>query len=108
MRPEEQRLWATLIHVGGIFFQIVVPVVGYLVLRDRGPFVREHARVALNFHLTMLIAYVASGFLVIIGIGLLLIPAIGIVSLIFAIIAAVKANAGQFYTYPLSIEFFKR
>ena len=31
--------------------------------------------------------------------------AIGIVVIVFSIIAAVKANQGQPYTYPLSIKF---
>ena len=44
MSPEDQRLWATLTHIGGIFFSFVVPLVAYFVLRDRGQFVREHNR----------------------------------------------------------------
>ncbi|MDP4332898.1 DUF4870 domain-containing protein [Curtobacterium sp. A7_M15] len=108
MSPEDQRLWATLTHIGGIFFNFVVPLVAYLVLRDRGGFIREHTRVALNFHITMAIAYVVSGILTVVLIGALLLPVIGIVTIIFGIMAAVAANRGQFYRYPLSIEFIKQ
>ncbi|WP_258365973.1 MULTISPECIES: DUF4870 domain-containing protein [unclassified Curtobacterium] len=107
MTPEDQRLWATLTHVGGIFFNILVPLVAYLVLRDRGQFVREHTRVALNFHITMAIAYFAGGLTSVLGIGFLVIAAAAIVSIVFGIMAAIAANQGQFYKYPLSIEFFK-
>lgn len=107
MRPEDEKLWATLIHLGGIFFNVLPALVGYLALRDRGPFIREHTRQALNFRLTMLIAEVAGGLLVVIGIGLLIIPAVSVVVIIFAIIAALAANRGQYYRYPLAIEFFK-
>ena len=107
MTPEDQRLWATLTHVGGIFFNILVPLVAYLVLRDRGQFVREHTRVALNFHITMAIAYFAGGLTSVLGVGFLVIAAAAIVSIVFGIIAAIAANQGQFYKYPLSIEFFK-
>jgi uncharacterized Tic20 family protein len=107
MTPEDQRLWATLTHVGGIFFNVVVPIVAYLVLRDRGRFVREHTRVALNFHITMAIAYFVGGLMSVLGIGFLVIAATGIVSIVFGILAAVAANQGQFYRYPLSIEFVK-
>ncbi|WIB27671.1 DUF4870 domain-containing protein [Curtobacterium sp. MCSS17_015] len=107
MTPEDQRLWATLTHVGGIFFNLLVPLVAYLVLRDRGQFVREHTRVALNFHITMAIAYFAGGLTSVLGIGFLVIAAVAIVSIVFGIMAAIAANQGQFYKYPLSIEFFK-
>ena len=60
LSPSDERLWATLIHVGGIFFGFLVPLIGYLVLKDRGPLVRQHSATALNFQLTVLIGYVAS------------------------------------------------
>lgn len=108
MSPEDQRLWATLTHIGGIFFNFVAPLVAYLVLRDRGGFIREHTRVALNFHITMGIAYVVSGILTLALIGALLLPIIAILTIVFGIMAAVAANQGQFYRYPLSIEFIKQ
>jgi len=108
MSPEDQRLWATLTHVGGILFNFIVPLVAYLVLRDRGGFIREHTRAALNFHITMAIAYVVAGILTIVLIGALLLPVIGIITIIFGIMAAVAANRGEFYRYPLSIEFIKQ
>ncbi|WP_228511050.1 DUF4870 domain-containing protein [Curtobacterium sp. VKM Ac-1393] len=108
MSPEDQRLWATLTHIGGIFFNFVAPLVAYLVLRDRGGFIREHTRVALNFHITVGIAYVVSGILTLALIGALLLPIIAILTIVFGIMAAVAANQGQFYRYPLSIEFIKQ
>ncbi|MBY0176397.1 DUF4870 domain-containing protein [Curtobacterium herbarum] len=107
MSPEDQRLWATLTHVGGIFSNVLVPVIAYFVLRDRGNFVREHARAALNFHITMAIAYFAGVLTSVLGIGILVIAATGIVSIVFGVLAALAANQGQFYRYPLSIEFLK-
>ncbi|WIE76882.1 DUF4870 domain-containing protein [Curtobacterium sp. MCSS17_007] len=108
MSPEDQRLWATLTHIGGIFFSLVVPVIAYLVLRDRGQFVKEHTRQALNFHITMAIAYLVAGLLTIVLIGFVLLPIIGVLVIVFAIIAAIAANRGDFYRYPLTIEFIKQ
>jgi len=107
LSPADEKLWATLIHVGGIFFGFLPSLIGYLVLKDRGPFVAAHTKTALNFQLTMLIASVVAGILTIIIIGFILLPAIGIVIIVFSIIAAMKANAGEFYTYPMSIKFIK-
>jgi uncharacterized Tic20 family protein len=107
MRPEDEKLWATLIHVGGILLSFVAPLVGYLVLKDRGPFVREHSRVALNFQLTMVIAYVIGGATSFLGIGIVISLVAGILVIVFGIIAALAANRGEYYKYPLSIEFIK-
>ncbi|ROP65812.1 DUF4870 domain-containing protein [Curtobacterium sp. ZW137] len=107
MTPEDQRLWSTLTHIGGIFFNFIAPLVAYLLFRDRGGFVREHTRVALNFHITMAIAYAVGVVTVWLGIGLLILFGVWVVTIIFGIMAAVAANQGRFYRYPLSIEFIK-
>ncbi|KQS08182.1 hypothetical protein ASG04_13760 [Curtobacterium sp. Leaf183] len=107
MSPEDQRLWATLTHIGGIFFNFIVPLVAYVVLRDRGQFVREHTRQALNFHITVAIASFVSGLLTVVLIGFVLLPVIGVLVVVFAIMAAVAANQGRFYQYPLTFQFIK-
>ncbi|MCU1471265.1 MAG: hypothetical protein JWQ39_2414 [Glaciihabitans sp.] len=107
LSDSDQRLWATLIHVGGVFFWIWPSLIGYLVAKDRGAFIREHARQALNFHITMAIAVLIGFLLTIILVGFLIIAAIAVVILIFSILAAVAANNGQLFRYPLSYEFIK-
>ncbi|RXZ71249.1 DUF4870 domain-containing protein [Agromyces albus] len=105
LSPADEKLWSMLIHLGGIFFGFIPALVGYLVLKDRGPFVRAHTATALNFQITMTIAMIVSSILTIILIGFLLMAAIGVLIIVFSIIAAVKANQGQPYSYPLSIKF---
>jgi len=107
MSPSDEKLWATLIHVGGIFVWFIPALIGYLVLKDRGPFINAHARTALNFQITMSIAYVVSLFLTLLLIGYLTLMAIGVLVLIFSIMGAVAANKGQAFKYPLTIEFIK-
>ncbi|MFS0865768.1 DUF4870 domain-containing protein [Microbacterium sp. 179-B 1A2 NHS] len=105
MSPADEKLWATLSHVSGIFFSLVGPLVIYLVVKDRGPFVRAHAASALNLQLTLLIGYLVCIPLAFVFIGLLLLPAVAIFGLIVAILGAVKANSGQWYHPPLTIRF---
>lgn len=105
MSPADEKMWATLIHLGGLFFGFIAPLIGYLVLKDRGPFVRAHTATALNFQLTLLIVYVAGFILAFAVIGFFVIMAAGILALVFSIIAAVKANQGQWYQYPMTIRF---
>lgn len=107
MSPADEKLWATLVHLGGLFFGFLAPLIGYLVLKDRGPFVRAHTATALNFQLTLLIAYVVGGILSIVIIGIFVLMAAYVLNIVFCIVAAVKANQGQPYTYPLSIPFVR-
>jgi uncharacterized Tic20 family protein len=107
MNPADEKLWATLVHVGGIFFEFLPALIGYLVLKDRGPFVNAHTKTALNFQLTLLIAEVVGWITALILIGIIILIAVYVVRIVFSIIAAVKANRGEFYTYPLAISFIK-
>ena len=103
--PNDEKLWATLVNIGGIFFGFVPALLGYLILKDKGPFVRAHTATALNFQITMTIAAIVSAILWFLIIGIFLSIAVAVVVVVFSIIAAVKANQGQPYTYPLSIKF---
>ena len=105
LSPSDEKLWATLIHIGGIFFGFIPALIGYLVLKDRGPFIREHTATALNFQITMTIAYVIGSILTFVIIGIFILIAVWVIVIVFSIIAAVKANQGQPYSYPLTIKF---
>ena len=107
MTPDDEKLWATLIHIGGILFGFLPALIGYLVLKDRGPFIRAHATTALNFQLTMLIGYVVGTILTFVIIGIFVILAVAVLVIVFGIIAAIKANKGEWYTYPMTITFIK-
>jgi uncharacterized Tic20 family protein len=107
LTPSDEKLWSTLIQVGGLLFGFIPALIGYLVLKDRGPYVRAYSVTALNFQLTLLIAYVVGWVLAFVLVGFLIIAAVWVVNIVFSIIAAVKANSGEWYTYPLSIPFVK-
>ncbi|WP_241984579.1 DUF4870 domain-containing protein [Cryobacterium adonitolivorans] len=105
MNPADEKLWATLIHIGGILFGFLPALIGYIVLKDRGPFIRAHTATALNFQITLAIAYLVGSILTIILVGFLILAAAWILSIVFGIIAAIAANKGEWYTYPLTIKF---
>ncbi len=107
MSPADEKLWATLVHLGGLFFGFLAPLIGYLILKDRGPFVRAHTAAALNFQLTLLIVMVVGSILSIVIVGIFVLIAAYVLNVVFCIIAAVKANRGEWYTYPLTIPFLR-
>ena len=107
MTPADEKMWATLIHIGGILFNFLPALIGYIVLKDKGPFIRAHATTALNFQITIITYSLGLGIVTIVtfGLGIVLFIPFGIALIIFMIIAAVKANEGQYCTYPLTIKF---
>ena len=105
LSPSDEKLWATLIHLGAIFFHFLPALIGYFLLRDRGPFIREHTRAALNFQLTVLLGYIVGFFTLLILIGYLVLIAVAVLNVVFSIIAAIAANRGEFYTYPVALKF---
>ena len=107
MNPSDEKLWAVLVNLGGLLMSFLPALIGYLVLKDRGPFIRAHTATALNFQLTLLIVYLVGGILTFVLIGIPILIVAGILAFVLPIIAAVKAGGGQWFTYPLTIPFVR-
>ncbi len=103
----DERSIAILTHVLSIFFSIIPALIIYLVKRDQSPYVAEHAKEALNFQISILIYCIICIPLIFLIVGIFLLIAIGIGSLILYILAAVKAADDVLYRYPFSIRFIK-
>jgi uncharacterized Tic20 family protein len=102
-----EKMLATFSHLGSVIGGFVLPLVLYLTQKDKSKFVEEHAKEALNFQISLIIAYVVGGILAIIIIGFFVIIAAALCGLIFGIMGALKANEGQPYKYPFNIRFIK-
>ncbi|MEM6328550.1 MAG: DUF4870 domain-containing protein [Bacteroidota bacterium] len=89
------------------FGNIAGPLVLYLVKREESEFIADQAREALNFNLTMTLAGIVAGILILVLIGILLLPLVGLAWLVLTIVAAIKANEGEWYRYPINIRFVK-
>lgn len=99
--PSDARMWSLFAHLGGTFLSFIVPLVIYLVYKDRDPFVRRHSAQALNFHITLFIVYIVSIPLILVIIGIFTMLGAAIAAVVFSIMAAIAANDGREYTYPL-------
>jgi uncharacterized Tic20 family protein len=100
-------MWAIFSHVGAILFSFVAPLIIWLVFKGRGALVEDQSKEALNWSITIAIAYVAGTVLSVIGIGFLIWAVAGIAALVFGILAAVAASSGQFYRYPVALRLIK-
>jgi len=109
----ETRNWAMALHLSLLSGLIVplagllVPVVIYVLKKDSLPGLVPHGHVVFNWIISALIYAVISLILVVVGIGVLLLAALAILSIIFPIIGGVKATEGEVWSYPLSIRIFK-
>ena len=76
-------------------------------MRKDSEYVASNAREALNFHISIFIYVLCCIPLMFVLVGIPLAIAIGIASLVLAIIAAVKASDGEVYRYPLTLRFVR-
>jgi uncharacterized Tic20 family protein len=114
---QQARQWALVAHLsalGGLVLGLnwLGPLIVYLVKKDEHPFIADQAREALNFNLSFflytVVGFVATFVLILVLVGLLLIPllfALMVVWIVLVIVAAVRANRGEAYRYPLTIRF---
>ncbi len=105
--------WGMFIHFGLLagfvvpFAGLVVPIVLWQMKKDELPRVDAHGKVVVNWILSSLIYGLVCGVLTLILIGALGFLALGLASIIFAIVGGIKANDGEVWEYPASIRFLK-
>jgi len=111
---KEARQWAMFLHFSLLagfvipFAGLIAPIVIWQVKKEEFPEITAHAYVIFNWLLSALIYGVVSLILVIVLIGIVGLWAIGLMTVVYAIIGGIKANDGELWVYPLSIQFFKQ
>ena len=105
----DEKTWALISHFGGIVVGFIAPLVALLVKGNESPTVRAHAVEALNFQITWNVISFLTVILGICSIGFLaFLPLIAwAVIVVFCVIAGMKANEGQLYTYPMTLRLVK-
>lgn len=103
----DERTMSMLAHLGGIVAGFIPALVIMLTKGNESPFVRQQSVEALNFQITLIIAYVVSFVLMFLLIGLILLPLVWIGSIVLMIMAGVKANTGEPYAYPINLRLVK-
>jgi uncharacterized Tic20 family protein len=118
---KDARMWAMICHLAGLGGLLpIVPVIGSIIgpliiwqiKKEEDSFIDEQGKEAVNFQISMLLySLIGSIGCLITCVGAPLIPivvcAVGVFDLVFLLIAAVKANDGNHYRYPVTIRFIK-
>lgn len=108
----DQQTWASAAHWSSLVAGLAaLPFLGpLLIMAIQGPKderVRENAVESLNFDLTCVIGFLISFVLMFVGIGLLTAPVIGVLWVVFKVIATIQTANGNDYRYPISIRMVK-
>lgn len=114
-----EKQFALFVHLSALlgffipFGNIIAPLVLWQIKKNESAFIDDQGKEAVNFNLTLLLVGLGLVILTLItfGIGALLtVPlglALGVVWLVFAILAGMKANEGVVYRYPYILRLIK-
>jgi uncharacterized Tic20 family protein len=108
---ERDRPLAVMTHLSaltGYFIplaNLIIPLVIWLVKRHESPDIDAVGREVVNFNLTMVVYFFLGFLLSFILVGFLLLFALWVFGIVVTIIAALRANDGWRYRYPLTIRF---
>lgn len=101
MLTTEQKILCAVSHLGvflGLF--IIAPLIVMVVSNDE--FVKDQAKQALVFQAAMAVLGIIGGITFIFIIGIFILLAVAIMSIVFPIIATVKNMDGVRYSYPIT------
>jgi len=107
------RQWAMFLHLS-LFAGFLVPMAGLVVpiiiwqlKKEEFPEIDEHGKIVVNWIISSFIYAAVCVVLCFVLIGIPLLFVLGVLSIVFPIIGGIKANDGQVWKYPLSIQFLK-
>jgi len=109
----DERTWAMFCHLSTLagsiipFGNLLGPLVIWLIKKDQYPMVEDQGKEALNFQIGMTVCSMVSLVLCLVVIGIPLLMAVTVFDLVVTIIAAIKANSGERYRYPLTIRIIR-
>lgn len=107
-QTNEERTWAMLCHIASLagyvipFGNILGPLVMWLIKKDEMPLVNDQGKEAINFNISITVYVMIALVLIIVLIGIPLLILLGLMQFILTIVAAVSANGGKQYRYPLT------
>ena len=119
LRISEERTAATITHLAGPissfvsagWLAIVGPLVAWFIYRDRSEYVRRQAAEAFNFQISMWLTAVIGGLLcltvILIPVGVIMMLAAVVGSVVMGVIAALRTSSGQTYRYPWRIQILR-
>ncbi len=107
-----ENMWGMIIHLSQFcgylvpFAGLIAPIVIWQIKKEESHILDLHGRIVVNWIITAALFALIFGLLCFVFIGIPLLIALGLIGIIFPIIGGIKANSGEIWKYPCSIEFF--
>jgi hypothetical protein len=108
----EDRTFLMLTHLSQLitlvigFGSLIAPLIIWSTNKEKIYQLDEHGKAIINFQLSLLIYSLFSIPLIfLLGLGILMLIAIAIISIVYPILNAIRANNGEPIEYPLSLRF---
>lgn len=112
MVSSDENMWGMFIHLSQFcgyivpFAGLITPIVLWQIKKNESHILDLHGRIVVNWIITGTILGIIFALLCFVFIGIPLLMALGLVGIIFPVIGGIKANNGETWKYPCSIEFF--
>lgn len=107
----DENMWGMFIHLSQFcgyiipFAGLITPIVLWQIKKEKSRILDQHGRIVVNWIITAFLIGILFGLLCFVFIGIPLLMILGLVGIIFPIIGGIKANSGEIWKYPCSIEF---
>lgn len=123
MITQNDKNYSSITHLSGFagwffpFGNIIAPLVMWIAKKNDSTYIDAHGKAVINFQLSLILYGFLLAILILpitiltLGLGLIaiilaIIPVI-ILKIALIISASIKANSGEYYDYPFTIEFIK-
>lgn len=111
--PHDHRTYCLLMHASIVvmhfmfFLSFIVPLLMWLARKNESPFIDDHGRETVNFHLSITLYGLVAGALVFVCIGWALLPAIYVLAIVGGVMACLAASRAEYFRYPMCIRFIR-
>lgn len=112
-KEQEARQWAMFLHLSQLagyiipLLGLIAPILIWQIKKEEYPILDEHGKIVVNWIISELI-YAAIGFvLMFVVIGIPILAVLGVLAIVFPIIGGLKANNGELWYYPMTINIIK-
>ncbi len=113
--PDEQqaRQWAMFLHLSQLagyiipLIGLIAPIIIWQTKKEEYPILDEHGKIVINWIISELIYGAICSVLLFVIIGFPMLMILGILAVVFPIIGGIKANNGELWRYPMTINIIK-
>lgn len=105
-----EQSYCTLLHLSVLmgalfpFAGFILPLILWLSNKGQSERIDAHGKVVMNWIVSAIIYGVITGILVLLLIGIPLLIALGVCTIVFSVIGGIKASEGILWPYPLSLK----